>query len=116
MKRLIFLIIILSFILCGCAGKDYHSSFYTIKVMGSPINWLRFNGCYEIYTSQGELMSKSVSGIVPASYLIMDAVSISCVFQKESEDGTLKVEIVNGGKVVAKSETSATYGVVSIAI
>lgn len=116
MKKWVFLIIALSFLLCGCAGKNLGSSLYTIEVTGSPTNWLRFDGCYEVYTSQGELISKSVSGVVPASYLIMDAESISCVFQKKSEDGTLKVEIMNGDRVVAKSETSAAYGVVSLSI
>jgi len=40
---------------------------------------------------------------------------VSVVFQKQTESGTLKVEILCGGKVVNSSDTTAAYGVVSVA-
>jgi serine protease inhibitor ecotin len=35
--------------------------------------------------------------------------------QKQTEEGTLKVEILKDDEVIANSETTAPYGVVSVA-
>lgn len=115
MKRLILLIIVSLFVLCGCSGGDnYDSPYRTIRVTGSE--GVRFDGCYSVYTSSGTSISESVSGVVPASYFIMDAESISCVFQKKCEAGMLKVEILKEDKVLAQATTYASYGIVSVAI
>ena len=110
MKRLILLIAVLSLVVGGCAGIG--DSDFTIKVSGT--SGLKFSGNYMVVTSGGGSTSKSVDGTVPAQYTIRGNI-VSCVFQKQSEYGTLRVEIVKGGKIVSQSETLAAYGVVSVA-
>jgi len=41
---------------------------------------------------------------------------VSCMFQKQEVAGKLIVEILKEGKVVSKSDTTAEYGCLSIAI
>jgi hypothetical protein len=36
-------------------------------------------------------------------------------FQKQTEEGTLKVEILKDNELIASSETTAPYGIVSLA-
>ena len=67
-----------------------------------------------VVTSGGQSTSKSVDGVVPATYSVKGNI-VSVVFQKQTESGTLKVEILRGGKVVNSSDTTAAYGVVSVA-
>jgi len=110
MKKLILLIAILSLLLCACVGPG--DSDFIIEVSGT--SGLQFSGSYMSVTSGGQSTSRSVDGIVPAQYSISGYI-VSCAFQKKSEGGTLKVRILKDGKVVSYSETSATYGVVSVA-
>ena len=85
---------------------------YTIKVSGTAD--LEFSGHYMVVNSDLTEGSKSVDGVVPAQYSVSGTI-ISCVFQKQVESGTLRVEILKSGQVVAESDTSADYGVVSVA-
>jgi hypothetical protein len=65
--------------------------------------------------------SSTVDGTVPDTYEIpvddgvfaLDVVSV--VFQKAGEDGILKVELVQDGEVLKAAETTAAYGVVTVA-
>ena len=88
------------------------SSNYTVKVSGSP--GLKFSGSYMVVTASGKSTSKSVDGIVPAQYSVTGSV-VSVSFQKQGENGNLKVEILKDNNIVSASDTSASYGVVAVA-
>jgi len=88
------------------------NSDFTIEVLGT--RGLEFQGGYMQVNSWGESISKSVEGVVPTQYSVSGNI-ISCSFQKKHKLGTLKVRILREGITVAKSETSAAYGVVSAA-
>lgn len=110
MKKLFLLVLVVIFMLVGCT--DLVKSNFTIRVSGTTA--LKFSGSYMTVTAGGSSTSKSVEGTVPAEYNVSGSI-VSCSFQKQSEGGNLKVEIIKGGKVVSESETSAAYGVVSAA-
>jgi len=110
MKKLFLLVLVGIFMLVGCTGLV--ESNFTIKVSGT--SGLEFSGSYMTVMAGGSSTSKSVEGTVPAEYNVSGSI-VSCAFQKQSEGGTLKVTIIEGGKVVSESETSAAYGVVSAA-
>lgn len=76
---------------------------------------IEFSGSYMVVTSNGGTSSRSVDGTTPAEYYLGSADIVSCAFQKTSESGSLKVEILKGGKMVNSSYTTADYGVVSVA-
>jgi hypothetical protein len=88
------------------------SSDFTIKVSGTA--GLNFSGTYMVTAPTGKSVSKSVDGVVPAQYKITGSI-VSLSFQKKAESGILKVEIIRGGRVVAETQTSAAYGVASVA-
>lgn len=102
--------VILGVLLVGCTESG--DSDFTIEVSGS--SGLEFSGNYMVVTSEGQSTSKSVDGIVPARYDVRGNI-VLCTFQKQSEYGILRVEILRGADVVAQSETSAAYGIVSAA-
>ena len=111
MKKLILIILVLgiiTFLLAGC-NRD---SAFDIKVSGTL--GLEFSGSYMVVTVDGQSTSKSVDGTVPAQYSVIGII-VSVVFQKQAEEGTLKVEILKDDQVIASSETTAAYGVVSVA-
>lgn len=118
MKKLILVILLVCMVglmSAGCGGDlggFGGDEDYTIEVSGTA--GLEFSGSYGAVTSDGQSTSKSVDGVVPAEYSVSGTI-ISCVFQKQVEAGTLKVEILKSGQVVAESDTSADYGVVSVA-
>lgn len=122
MKKWILLIVVL-FLICGCSGKgnnlDSVDPSFAIKISGS--NNMRFRGCYAIYTSKGESESISVDGVVPKECFLTGR-TITCWFQKQSDSGTLRVEIFKNshlygeGKIVAQAETSGSYGVIMLTV
>lgn len=80
-----------------------------IRITGSP--GLSFSGSY------GDLGGlRSVDGTVPATYTIVDPTydMVSAVFQKQVEEGTLTVQLVKDGVVVASQTTTAAYGLVTV--
>ena len=85
---------------------------FQIKISGTA--GLPFSGSYMVVTSGGQSVSKSVDGSVPTQYSV-EGMMVSVAFQKQTEDGTLKVEILREGNVVNSSDTTAAYGVVSVA-
>lgn len=111
MKKLSLILLVLSVIALLFAGCDGDSAF-VIKVSGTI--GLEFSGSYLVVTASGQSTSKSVDGIVPTEYSVTGNI-VSGVFQKQTEEGNLKVEIIKGGQVIASSETTAAYGVVSVA-
>ncbi|MCP4632378.1 MAG: hypothetical protein GY855_05590, partial [candidate division Zixibacteria bacterium] len=57
--------------------------------------------------------SKNVDGVVPTEYSITADV-VWCSFAKQSEGGTLKIEILKGKEVISESSTSIPYGIISL--
>lgn len=114
MKKYCALLVALCFIvlLVGCSAPAMTDTDFTVRVSGTE--GLKFNGSYMITTTEGKSESKSVEGTVPAEYTMKGNI-VSVTFQKQAEAGVLKVEILQGDKVVAQSETSAAYGVVTAA-
>jgi hypothetical protein len=109
-KWLFFGIFVATFVITSC--NELMASEFTIRVSGT--SGLKFSGSYMGVTAGGTSTSRSVDGIVPEEYSVEGTI-VSCTFQKQSESGRLRVEIIKGGKVVSQSETSAAYGVVSAA-
>jgi len=115
MKKLISVILMVCIVgvfFIGCGGYLPTDAEFQIKVSGT--NGLEFSGSYMVLTSGGQSTSKSVEGVVPAAYSVKGDI-VSVAFQKQTESGTLKVEILRGGKVVNSSDTTAAYGVVAVA-
>jgi len=94
-------------LLAGCVTD----SDFRIEVTGTP--GLEFSGHYGLATADGQYTSKSVDGTVPATYTMRGHI-VSGLFQKTTEDGTLRVEIFKNGRSVAGEETMAAYGIVSV--
>lgn len=117
MKRLILIMLVLGVIAFCITGCDDNSVFI-IKVSGTT--GLEFSGSYLVTTSNGQSASESVNGTVPQEYGVTgtNRITVSMVsveLQKQTEEGTLKVEILKDNETVASSETTAAYGVVSVA-
>jgi hypothetical protein len=86
---------------------------FTIKLTGTE--GTAFSGSYMAFSADGKSTSTTVAGKVPAQYRIEGAIA-SVSFQKQSDDmATLRVEILKGQEVAAEANTSAPYGVVSVA-
>ncbi|MDP2719862.1 MAG: hypothetical protein Q8P44_08570 [Dehalococcoidia bacterium] len=119
-------IVILSLGSTGClsvkigSGPDVtkivNKPVYTIKVTGSDgigTNAIPFKGNYWVDESVGDVNLKileggklwPISGITPAEYTISGGF-VSCYFRKDSKAGTLKVQILEGDKIVTESETT----------
>ncbi len=112
MKRSIVTFFIVIFFLSGCSdGLKGVESDYTIKVTGS--DQLQFSGHYTIAGTGKIPKPVEVKGNVPAEYKGKGAAA-ACVFRKITAEGTLKVEILKGEKVVASSETTAPYGIITL--
>lgn len=88
----------------------------TVRVSGSP--GLRYTGDYG--TVDGGQSVEGELGVAPTDYDVpvrsgtFDFDVLSAVFQKQSRQGTLRVEILVDGKVVQARETSAQYGLVDV--
>ena len=109
MRKLIIAIALLIILLVSCKPED---STFLIKVSGTE--GLFFSGSYMTTTVNGQVTSKSVEGIIPAQYSVK-GMMVSATFQKDAEDGYLKVEIFKDGEIIADEHTIADYGLVSIA-
>jgi len=116
MKNVILIMLILGIIasvLAGCA----HNPQFNIRISGTYD--LEFSGSYLAVMSNGQTDSKSINATIPCEIAIVgiDGITISTVsveFQKQAEQGTLKVEILKDDEVIASSKTTAAYGVVSL--
>jgi hypothetical protein len=93
------------------ALDHFLDSSFTIRVTGS--SGTTFHGSYMV-THLGSNESKSVEGRVPAEYVVQGSI-VSTMFQKQSERGQLNVEILLNGQRVKAGDTTAAYGIVSIA-
>ena len=84
---------------------------FTIKVTTNPD--LPWTGSYMIVTA-GESISRSVNGVGPWEVAVKGTM-VSVCFQKSQADGSLRVQILEGGQIAAESETTAEYGIVTVA-
>ncbi|NTV34911.1 MAG: hypothetical protein HGA50_16680 [Deltaproteobacteria bacterium] len=83
----------------------------TISVTGTP--GLKVSGHYA-FVATGEVPKpQNVEGSIPFEYKGKGLTAL-CLFRKTSAEGTLKVDITRGGKVIAMSETQAPRGFVSL--
>jgi hypothetical protein len=103
-------VIIIIVVIVMCTGP--RDSAFQIKVSGTE--GLFFSGSYLVITADGQSISKSVDSLIPAEYSVTGTM-VSVTFQKQTEDGFLKVEIIKDGEVLADEYTIAAYGIVSIA-
>ena len=98
-------------ILPGCTKDDRAAlkrSEYTIRVSGTP--GLRFSANVGGASLIDGPSGQSFEGTVPAEYKMVGTV-VGCTFQKLAQYGTLRVQIIRDGTVVAQSETSDPHGV-----
>jgi hypothetical protein len=72
-----------------------------------------FTGYYSIVATGASPKPINVKGSVPAEYQGKGVMGL-CLFQKASGDGSLKVQILKDGKVVAEGESAAPEGVVTL--
>jgi hypothetical protein len=95
---------------CGDSLKGVESS-YAIKVSGSEN--LTFSGHYTFVGTSEIPKPVNAEGKVPAEYTGKGVAAV-CVIRKTEAGGTLKVEITQGDKVIATSETAEPYGIISL--
>lgn len=143
MKRLLLIILILALALLpigctdniigmikGAAGVTIEevlkevlkvlTSTYTIKVDGTAE--LNFSGEYMVMTTAYNPENRvafssdpiSVEGQVPKQYRVTDATAVAGMFQKQTEEGTLRVEIWRGGVLIDSAETTDPWGTVLV--
>lgn len=107
MKRLMILVC-LALLIPSCGDK------YPLKVEFNIVgtNGLKFSGSYGNVAT-----STSVDGTVPVVYATMcrdENDIISCVFQKDQEEGTLTVNLLVDGSNKNSGTTSAAYGIITL--
>jgi hypothetical protein len=119
MRNLVLILLVICLIASvGCTSlfkKPVTVEFYTIEVSGT--SGLKFAGRYGGITLQGEKVTQSVTGIVPAQYTIQGTSEtiIYCSFVKGSEAGTLNVQILKNGQLATQGGTAAPNGSVTLA-
>jgi hypothetical protein len=85
---------------------------YMIRITGD--SGVKFQGSYMIQQADGSSSLKSVDGYVPQEYFIEGHIA-SCSFQKDCENGKLRIALLRNGEKVKVEETTAPYGVVMAA-
>ncbi len=95
----------------GCGFFQGEGSDFTIKITST--DGLIFSGHYAIVVGDSLPAPINVRGTMSTEYKGKGVIAV-CFFRKLTERGSLKVEIVNDGKVVSESETNAPYGFVSM--
>jgi hypothetical protein len=96
------------------------TSTYTIKVDGT--DELNFSGEYMVVTTDFDTENRvafssdpiPVEGQVPKQYRVTDATAVAVMFQKQDEEGTLRVEIWRGGELIDSAETTDPWGAVLV--
>ena len=109
------IISLLLVLISGCiksADSEYH-----ITISGS-VPAVVYSGTYTVVTSGGlfsgdNSKSTNVEGWGTKEYTVRGKI-VSVTLEKEVKEGTLSVEILKDGNVVAQSETSDAFGKVSV--
>ena len=99
------------FSLTGCDLSKNASSDFIIKVCGTE--GLKFSGHYSIVGAKTLPEPIDTHGVIPMEYRGKGAI-VLCSFRKLTKEGSLKVEILKDGKAISESETSISYGFVSL--
>jgi hypothetical protein len=88
-----------------------HVATYTIELSGTK--GVAFNGTLGFTNPDGTYSSKSVEGALPATFTGEGSLA-SCNFQKQSEEGTLRLTLHRNGNIIGEEETTAAYGVLTL--
>lgn len=134
MKRLLLLISILALVLLPIGCMDIEGmirdtiedaleglkSTYTLEVGGTA--GLNFSGRYVVVSADYDPEtwvafssdSYDVTGNVSEQYTVEDAISVGGMFQKQTEEGTLEVEIWRGGDLIDSAVTTDPWGAVLV--
>lgn len=94
---------------CGTSGEMYDD--FIIRVSGTV--GLKFSGHYLIVKGNALPEPLNARGAVPLEYKGRGSMAV-CYFRKLMGNGSLKIEVLKNGKIVAKSETSTPYGSISL--
>lgn len=135
MNKFFLLLVASVFAFSGCTDAPVESDF-TVKISGTSglvtdttglefadtggLQWtgtrsgVEFGGSCMAVKAGGSTTSTTVQGVAPAEYSVRGTI-VSCALQKKTKRGNLRVEIIKGDKIVSESETTAEYGVVSVA-
>ena len=112
MKKLFFGIAIAMFMLYGCGDSMTGiESNFIIKLTGT--DGIKFSGNYSFVGTGDVPKPMVVTGTIPFEYTGKGVTAV-CFFRKTSEEGTLKVEILNARKVISESVTEIPYGFVTL--
>jgi hypothetical protein len=111
-KNLLLFLLIGIITLVGCVQvyKAVESDFI-IKVSGTKD--LKFSGHYSFVAAGSTPVPQNVEGTIPSEYQGKGVLAL-CLFRKTTIEGSLKVEILKGEKVLVEGETAVPYGVVSL--
>jgi hypothetical protein len=112
MKRWLFIVPIVMFILLGC-GDTFKGMESDLKISVTGTPGLKVSGHYAFVATGDVPKPMNVEGSLPVEYKGKGLTAL-CLFRKTTAEGTLKVEITRGEKVIASSETQAPMGFVSL--
>jgi hypothetical protein len=112
MKKWLFVIPLVVFILWGC-GDTFKGMESDLKISVTGTPGLKVSGHYAFVVAGAVPTPLNVEGTLPVEYQGKGLTAL-CLFRKTSVEGTLKVEIIRDGKVIAASETQAPQGFVSL--
>jgi hypothetical protein len=112
-RNSLLLFLLIAIIIFGGCAEIYKAveSDFVIKVSGTKD--LKFNGHYSFVAAGSTPVPLNVEGTVPIEYRGKGVMAL-CLFRKTIIEGSLKVEILKGEKMVAEGESAVPYGVVSL--
>lgn len=99
---------VIGFVVFRGVSSLAEESDYTIRVSGTA--GTSFSGTYAVVSLAGDSVAQTVTGSVPTEYNAGRGNLVTVTFEKGPGPGTLRVEILKGGRVVGTSETSEPFG------
>jgi hypothetical protein len=112
-RKSLWLFLLIGIIIFGGCAEVYKAveSDFVIKVSGTKD--LKFNGHYSFVAAGSTPVPLNVEGAVPIEYRGKGVMALG-LFRKTTIEGSLKVEILKGEKVLIEKETVIPYGLVSL--
>ncbi len=112
---IVLLVCIIAFVGCTTVKTSAQAVTYTIEISGT--NGLAFAGNYGGITFEGETVTQSVTGVVPAEYTVkgISDIIVYCSFVKQSKAGTLNIFIYKDGQLATQGGTADPFGSVILA-
>ena len=95
-------------LLCGCAV--YVDETYVLQVTGTEN--VMYRGNCMIVDAQGNPQSRNFEGIIPSDLEVRGDI-ISCNFQKLSDTGRIRMELISEEGVISASTSTHPYGFVT---